>query len=190
MNPLLCFSKAKCIDRHTSHSEILNPNRKTQNITMTRTLEHILVHTRHILVSETIERQIILLSRAAHTIGRNPENDICLLSDNVSRHHARLIRIICGGLAQYQLIDGNREGIPSRNGVRVNGQPVSRQILKSNDCLTFGGVIKFSYLLGEDIFDFLANVPPERIHNDSLHLNHHHFLSNYDTTSIMMRNSV
>lgn len=153
---------------------------------MTRTLENILEYTKHFLVSETKDHHVVLLHKAFYSIGRKPDNDICLLSDTVSRHHAQLVRVQSSDHEQYQLIDGNFDGVRSRNGVRVNGQSVTCRLLKNQDRLSLGGVMNFTYLYGEDILDFLVDISPKRIHNSCLKLNYHLFLSNQDATSIMM----
>lgn len=153
---------------------------------MTRTLDNILEYTKHFLLSETKEHHVVLLHAAYYSIGRKPDNDICLLSDTVSRHHAQLVRIQSSDNEQYQLIDGNFDGKRSRNGVRVNGQPATCRLLNNQDHLSFGGVMNFTYLHGADILDFLIDITPERIHNSCLKLNYHLFLSNQDATSIMM----
>lgn len=153
---------------------------------MSRTFENILEHAKHFLVSETHEQHVVLLDKAFYSIGRKPDNDICLLSDTVSRHHAQVVRIQNKENGPYQLIDGNIDGERSRNGVRVNGQPVTCRLLQNQDRLSFGGVMNFIYLNGADILDFLTDITPERIHNGCLKLNSQIFLSNQDSTSIMM----
>lgn len=153
---------------------------------MSQTFEDILQYAKHFLVSETKEQHVVLLCTAFYSIGRKPDNDICLLSDTVSRHHAQLVRVQSNAKEQYQLIDGNSDGERSRNGVRVNGQPVTCKLLKNQDRLSFGGVMNFTYLNGADILDVLTDITSERIHNHRLLLHYQLFLSNQDATSIMM----
>jgi ABC-type multidrug transport system ATPase subunit/pSer/pThr/pTyr-binding forkhead associated (FHA) protein len=72
------------------------------------------------------------------TIGRLPENDACIPSPIVSRHHARILR------------EGGRyfiEDLASTNGTFVNGQRVLGRIpLGSGDRLQFGS---FAYLFND-----------------------------------------
>jgi hypothetical protein len=68
---------------------------------------------------------------SATTIGRLPECDVTLDDPAVSRRHAR---ILSDG------IDYTLEDLGSTNGLRLNGQPVSRAVLRDGDQLDFGGV--------------------------------------------------
>jgi len=63
------------------------------------------------------------------TIGRVDDNTIKVDNMAVSSHHAKLIR----ENGDYVLIDLN-----SLNGTFVNGQKVSKWILKNNDFITIG----------------------------------------------------
>ncbi|MPZ87554.1 MAG: DUF2662 domain-containing protein [Nitriliruptorales bacterium] len=71
-------------------------------------------------------------------VGRLPECDITLEDAAVSRRHARITH---DGVA-YQV-----EDLGSTNGVRVNGQPVTRTALRGGDQLDFGGV-RFTFSSG------------------------------------------
>lgn len=148
--------------------------------------EYILGHATHFLVSETKEHHVVLLYTAFYSIGRKTDNDICLLSDTISRNHAQLVQVQSGDIEKYQLIDGNCDGDRSRNGVRVNGQPATCRLLNNRDWLSFGGVMNFTYINGDDILDYLIDITPERIHHHRLQLNSQLFLSSQDATSIMM----
>lgn len=71
-------------------------------------------------------------------VGRLPECDITLDDAAVSRRHARIT---------HDGVDYQVEDLGSTNGVRVNGQPVTRTALRGGDQLDFGGV-RFTFSLG------------------------------------------
>ncbi len=65
------------------------------------------------------------------TVGRSPDNDIVLDSQDVSRRHARLV---CSR-------DGVRvHDLNSTNGTRVNDDPVRVSDLANGDEIAFGGM--------------------------------------------------
>jgi phosphoserine phosphatase RsbU/P len=70
------------------------------------------------------------LNASPLVIGRQAESDIQLDSPRVSRRHARLER--CEG-GQWLIRD-----LTSRNGTRVNGQPVTERGLSGNDAIEIG----------------------------------------------------
>ena len=95
------------------------------------------------------------------TIGRGPENSVCLLDDKVSRSHARL-----------EIRDGNwvLHDLASRNGTYVNEQRVERRILRGGDVIRVGETaLKFLELeeispwvsLEETGVEFFAETPRE-----------------------------
>ncbi|HET8524262.1 MAG TPA: DUF3662 and FHA domain-containing protein [Thermomicrobiales bacterium] len=63
------------------------------------------------------------------TIGRAPDNDLVLDSNNVSRHHARIEH----APGQLRVID-----LQSTNGTSVNGARISEQAVRPGDQITFG----------------------------------------------------
>jgi hypothetical protein len=71
-------------------------------------------------------------------VGRLPECDITLDDAAVSRRHARIV---------HDGVDYQVEDLGSTNGVRVNGQPITRAALRAGDQLDFGGV-RFTFSLG------------------------------------------
>ena len=80
-----------------------------------------------IVDGETVRRQR-LEQEAAVTLGRGPDNSITLEDGLVSRRHARI---------DYR--DGWRiEDLDSRNGTRVNGQPVITARLREGDLVVIG----------------------------------------------------
>lgn len=73
----------------------------------------------------------IVLDRKMTTIGRTIENDICLPSKLISRHHARLL------VAPSGLII---EDTGSTNGCFVNGRQIRQQLMRDGDILSLGGL--------------------------------------------------
>ncbi len=80
-----------------------------------------------------------------YTVGRDPATSIQIPNRYVSRRHAYLIRVPkrdgSSGFT-YCLVDGNRKGETSRNGVFVNGQQANTYYLKTGDLINFGPEIK------------------------------------------------
>lgn len=77
-------------------------------------------------------------SAGATVIGRLPECDVTLDDAAVSRRHAR----VTSDGVEYQV-----EDLGSTNGVRLNGSPVTRAVLRDGDQLDFGGV-RFTFSMG------------------------------------------
>jgi pSer/pThr/pTyr-binding forkhead associated (FHA) protein len=71
------------------------------------------------------------------TIGRTPDNELCIDSDSVSRHHAVALQTSHGTVI---------EDLNSTNGVYINGQRVARRPLAEGDVLTIG-MASFRYLV-------------------------------------------
>jgi hypothetical protein len=63
------------------------------------------------------------------TMGRTPDNDLCIESESVSRHHAVALQTPGGTVI---------EDLNSTNGVFVNGHRVSRRVLMAGDLVTIG----------------------------------------------------
>ena len=92
------------------------------------------------------ERYLLLVSQDGHvrcpldqellTIGRSDSADIQVDGDFVSRIHARILRI---GM------DSVIEDAGSKNGTRVNSDPVQRHVLKHGDLVRIGSVC-FRYI--------------------------------------------
>ena len=79
------------------------------------------------------------LSDQTYTIGRDPENDICLRSQFVSRFHAVLrSQIASDGRPVFEIKDGNLEGKRSTNGVSINGKSILKAVLVHQDSIVFG----------------------------------------------------
>lgn len=72
------------------------------------------------------------LTHWENVIGRSKANDVCIDSPMVSRNHAVLTRYDDGS---WTITDAN-----SKNGVLVNGQPVSICALEEDDVISLGGL--------------------------------------------------
>ncbi|MFN0121812.1 MAG: sigma 54-interacting transcriptional regulator [Blastocatellia bacterium] len=83
---------------------------------------------------------VFALTGSGVSIGRDPENDLCLRDLSVSRKHCRIL--IEG--TQFRLVDQG-----SRNGVFVNGQPVNDHPLRHGDNITLGDY-QFFFLVDEN----------------------------------------
>lgn len=87
--------------------------------------------------------QELLLSGAVVTIGRQPDNLFCIDNPAVSGHHAKVY------------VEGDRyvvEDAESFNGTYVNGQRISKAVLKDGDNVTIGKhTIEFRDEIRQDI---------------------------------------
>jgi hypothetical protein len=63
------------------------------------------------------------------TVGRTPDNDLCIDFESVSRHHAVALQTPGGTVI---------EDLNSTNGVYVNGHRISRRLLTAGDLVTIG----------------------------------------------------
>lgn len=82
-----------------------------------------------------------LLNAGMYSIGRNSSNEIVIPNRFVSRRHAYLIHVPSPGKPEeftYCLVDGNRKGSSSTNGVKVNGNKIATHYLESGDLIEFG----------------------------------------------------
>ena len=69
------------------------------------------------------------LDRERMTIGRRPDNDICLPYPAVSGEHAAIVNI---------LADSFLEDLGSTNGTLVNGRPITKHFLRDRDQIDIG----------------------------------------------------
>ncbi|CAG0982441.1 hypothetical protein BURK1_01818 [Burkholderiales bacterium] len=82
----------------------------------------------------------IPLARERVTIGRRPDNDVCLPFPAVSGEHAAIVTI---------LTDSFLEDLGSTNGTLVNGRPVAKHFLRDRDQIDVGRQL-LVYLADED----------------------------------------
>jgi len=90
--------------------------------------------------SEQLGKRFSLHEGVVH-IGRGSENDVVLLSDSVSRRHARIEQ--CLGV--YRIFDTR-----STNGTYVNDEPVEDRVLERGDQIKIGDTI-LKFLSGADL---------------------------------------
>ena len=69
------------------------------------------------------------MNKERYTIGRLPDNDIRIDNPAVSGHHSLIINI---------LNDSFLEDLGSTNGTLVNGQPIKKHFLQTNDVVELG----------------------------------------------------
>jgi tetratricopeptide (TPR) repeat protein len=99
-----------------------------------------------LIIEDDWGRREIILERDSYTIGRDPNSDICLHSQFVSRHHAVLNRAPSNDTRlQYQMVDGSREGKPSTNGLIINGLKCRSAALSGEDVIVFGPKVRAIY---------------------------------------------
>jgi len=82
-----------------------------------------------LLVRTEGDTGIVHLLRRTTTIGRTPDNDLCIDADFISRHHA-VVLVSAGGAVI--------EDLNSTNGVAVNGKKIARRQLSEGDLVTIG----------------------------------------------------
>src|SRR5512141_3145756 len=96
--------------------------------------------------------QDIRLDRERITIGRRPDNDVCLAQPAVSGEHAAVVTI---------LSDSFLEDLGSTNGTLVNGSPVTKHFLRDRDEIDIGREI-FVYLADDSAVPDAVPRRPER----------------------------
>ena len=84
---------------------------------------------RLILSMDGLVLKEIPLNKEQITIGRRPNNDIQIDNLAISGEHARIVTI---------LNDSFLEDLNSTNGTLVNGQAITRHVLKNNDAVELG----------------------------------------------------
>ena len=90
-----------------------------------------------LLVRTEGDTGIVHLLRRTTTIGRTPDNDLCIDADFISRHHAAVL-VSAGGAVI--------EDLNSTNGVFVNGTKIAHRQLSEGDLVTIGKT-GFRYIL-------------------------------------------
>jgi len=92
-------------------------------------------------------QRTVILENAAYALGRDPVNAIVINSVKVSRQHALLLRIPNPqkGSYRYQIMDGNAEGKPSKNGLRVKGRQIRSRVLETGDVVELASGVTLSY---------------------------------------------
>lgn len=115
----------------------------------------------HLLIIEDDKgRHQYVLDRPVYSIGRDPQCDIRLVSQFVSRRHATLVQLPTDdGTHQYRIVDGNLRGKTSANGLMINGRKLKAHDLQHDDEIVFGPQVHATYyLLKRDAF---ITMPPD-----------------------------
>ncbi|MGA1474988.1 MAG: FHA domain-containing protein [Prochlorothrix sp.] len=117
-----------------------------------------------LVVQDLRKTRAYKLDRLLLTVGRSKQADIQILSQEVSRIHATLLRVRnAHGDPQYRLIDGDaRRQQPSQNGTFVNGQRVRSYDLKNRDEISFCSRSKARFFQFSDQMDPNLETPSER----------------------------
>lgn len=98
------------------------------------------------IIEDDQGRRTVPLLEPSYVIGRDANCDIYLASLFVSRHHATLHRQTRGdGSFTYLIVDGDRQGNPSVNGLMINGKKRSQHRLKHGDQVVFGPQVWATY---------------------------------------------
>ncbi|MFN3927260.1 MAG: EAL domain-containing protein [Pseudanabaenaceae cyanobacterium] len=103
----------------------------------------------------------IQLSATTYSIGRNPNNNIVLRSQMVSRQHAILLRVPMPQLTQhlFRIIDGNLQGKRSTNGILINGKRKFSHILSHNDEIIFSRDTRAVYQMVSELDSAPSTIP-------------------------------
>jgi hypothetical protein len=72
------------------------------------------------------------INKTTMCIGRNRDNDICLINDSISSHHAEIHKKRDGG---FNIVD-----LGSTNGVLVNGVKINQSVITTGDIIELGEV--------------------------------------------------
>jgi diguanylate cyclase (GGDEF)-like protein len=110
----------------------------------------------HVLIVEDLQgRRSISLEEAVYSIGRHSSNAIVIISKQISRKHAILVRKnhSNSSINSFFIIDGDGKGYKSHNGIFINGKKTAAHELKDGDLINFGGHVNASY-------HFLASATP------------------------------
>ena len=97
----------------------------------TALVEQIAEGATRLLICRDGDREVVHVLGRKTSIGRTPDNDLQLEAKFISRHHA----VILAGPVNTVIEDLN-----STNGVQVNGQRVTRQVLNDGDEVVIGRV--------------------------------------------------
>ncbi len=111
---------------------------------------------KHLLVIEDDHgKRMITLGEETCSIGRNPSNTIVLYSPRISRQHAILLRTTNPEVEGYlfRIIDGNLQGMRSRNGLVINGNKYFSYDLSYGDEIIFGDEVKARYYVTSNLAD-------------------------------------
>lgn len=115
----------------------------------------------HLLIIEDDKgRRGFILDGPKYSIGRDPNCDIRLVSQFVSRRHATLVKKTNeDGTYYYRIVDGNLKGQKSSNGLLINSRKRYKHNLQDQDEVVFGPKVSATYRLLKR--DAMPTIPPE-----------------------------
>ena len=97
-----------------------------------------------LVIEEDGRHRVVPLSKAVTSVGRRSDNDLVLADEHISRRHARIMR---------QEDDFVIEDLTSRHGTFLNGERITRAVLKGGDRVQIGKSRRFriTFHTSEDI---------------------------------------
>ncbi len=99
-----------------------------------------------LIVEDDWGRREIILELDQYILGRDPQSDICLHSQYVSRQHAVLTKVTkLEGECAYQITDGDPKGKASTNGLLINSHKCRMLELTAGDVIVFGPGARATY---------------------------------------------
>lgn len=99
-----------------------------------------------LIIEDDTGRREFPLKESVYSIGRDPDADIRLASQFVSRTHATLVRLQRDdGSYYYRIVDGNAKGKASSNGLLINGKKMPAHDLEDEDEVVFGPQVSAKY---------------------------------------------
>ncbi|NJP10240.1 MAG: FHA domain-containing protein [Leptolyngbyaceae cyanobacterium RU_5_1] len=118
-------------------------------------------HQSHLLIIEDDKgHREFFLDSPTYSIGRDPDCDIRLVSQFVSRRHATLVQVLDDdGFYSYRIVDGIPRGRSSSNGLLINGRKLHAHNLRHQDKVVFGPHVSATYLLLRR--DAVMTTPPD-----------------------------
>lgn len=118
-------------------------------------------HHAHLLIIEDDKGKTeFVLTEPVYRIGRDPDSDIRLVSQFVSKQHATLLwRSNAEGSGGYRIVDGTLNGEASTNGVMINGVKYKGRDLQHEDQIVFGPCVRLVYLVLER--EAFPTAPPD-----------------------------
>lgn len=107
------------------------------------------LHQHHLLIIQDDKgRREFILENSLYSIGRDPDCDIRLNSQFVSRHHAILVQLHNENDSfSYRIVDGDTKGKASSNGLLINGKKLKSYDLQHEDKVVFGPNVSATYLV-------------------------------------------
>jgi pSer/pThr/pTyr-binding forkhead associated (FHA) protein len=103
-------------------------------------------HNHLLIVEDDRGRKEFILKAPVYSIGRDPQCDIRLYSQFVSRRHATLVRLPRqDGTHYYRIVDGDAKGKGSANGLLINGRKIPAHDLENEDDIVFGPQVRAKY---------------------------------------------